>query len=437
MVREGKRSITIDDCDATNEVDHFMSKKRAKQYAETMKKKELKEAKAKAKTIAKILTRVNEIQRMRKEIEVAEVHIARDMLDDKQDHFRKRMKSEGKAYEMPDEVISSFAGRCGACGSEAGVADVQLFHAQDNALLWMCRRCMGLNKDWIAFKQKLRELREQRPELLAAVKDANAGKRFLAEQCVRWLYDVIKVLETETIEEVDLAAGGLDEEVCDKGDLEVDKKNGDKKEEEWDAFIGSLPDYEHLKIQDSLSGTLGDLYKKRQRVRHYYMHIFQNFYLEGLIEMSVNNRNVKVRATYKDSPLLTLRAAVDKWYTQEGRCSQCNEALYWWARCYGRHNRPQIDRMDVALNTYVDNFAWLCTFCNRSKGYKVDTLRYEELMVQTLVAPKEALIRDDCDIEVVEASLTREVERQCSRQKYRFSKRQRLQERGPKGNLCC
>lgn len=155
------------------------------------------------------------------------------------------------------------------------------------------------------------------------------------------------------------------------------------------------------------------------------MKVFQCYYLDGLIEKSVESRNVDIRARYKDHipSLMTLQIAKQRWVDQEGCCALCKEGMFWWVLRYGKYNAPQIDRVDIEVGTYVDNFQWLCRSCNTSKGFNTEMRRYDELLVATLEKSIEALARGD--VVEVQIILKTEIDRQCSRQKYVQYRRQK------------
>jgi hypothetical protein len=297
--------------------------------------------------------------------------------------------------------LAAYDGACGACRTQTEVAEIHLFFAKDGTLVWMCHACKGLDEENVEFEQGLRELREQLTLLLASMAAEHSTRSPLIEQHLNKLGEVRRILESKT-----------------GGDVEEDGEPIEMRD--WDIFTGSLPDYDQLISLNSLTGVLPDLQAKYQRVQRCYMQVFQVYYLDGLIRMSVNYRNNDIRSRFKglEPPLLDVDTASKQWVDQEGRCSKCKEEMFWWGLGHGTFNRPQLDRVDVGTGTYVQNFVWLCSFCNRKKGLVVEMRRYDELLLETLQSAHVARSRGE-DMKDVEARLKVEVDRQCSRAKYR------------------
>jgi hypothetical protein len=374
---------------------------RAAKAKAVLEERERKAEEAHSTKIAKILTRASEIVQMRKEILVEVALVTRDVWDDKYDHLRKRLKFDRKP-DVPRGSLPAYDGACGACRTQTEVAEIQLFFTKDGTLVCMCHACRGFDEENVAFEQGLRELREQLTLLLASVAAEHSTRSPLIEQHLVKLGEVRRILESKP--------GGDD--VVEEGET-IEMR-------EWDIFTGGLPDYDQLIILDSLTGVLPDLQAKYQRVQRCYMQVFQIYYLDGLIRMSVNYRNYDIRSRYRgfEPPLLDVETASKQWIEQEGRCSNCKEEMFWWGLGHGIFNRPQLDRVDVGTGTYVQNFVWLCRFCNSKKGRVVEMRRYDELLLETLQSAHVALSRGE-DMKDVEARLKVEVDRQCSRAKYR------------------
>jgi hypothetical protein len=299
--------------------------------------------------VAQIMTRIDEINQMRREIVEKEALVTREPIwDDKLDFFRKRNRFIGQP-EIPEDQLPTCNGKCGACSSEPRLSELQLFRTSYGVPVWVCRPCRDLDEDIVRRKRELGDLRDRVAPLIKALRDANAGRSRIVEN----LLDVI--------EEVKISGSDSDESE-DEGDHSLKKIRRGK----WDVIAGPPPDYT-LSSSTSLTGILPDLGAKLNRVRNYYMEVFQVYYYRGLIERSVSYRNSSIRSKFKGEhkpQMITFDDALARWKSQDGICSICNEKLQWWTKGHGKHNRPQIDRIGVANATYVDNFQWLCSFCN-------------------------------------------------------------------------
>jgi hypothetical protein len=376
-------------------------------------KKRLREAEAehrrrliRSTKVAQIMTRIADIKQLRREIVDKEALVTRDPIwDDKLDCFRKRRKFRGMGRDAATAAsdIPIFAGVCGACVCEAALAEIQLWHDRDGVLVWMCHQCREQDIGRVAERQEIWDMRCRVTPLLESLKELTSGSGMVSEQVGR-LSEIWEVFETRS------------DRSGDTEDDQVSKRKG--RSEIWDVMTGSLPEVDQLEAGVSLTGLLPDLLDKLNRLRYHYTKVFQCYYLDGLIEKSVESRNADIRARYKDRPppLLTLKLAKQRWIDQEGCCALCKEGMFWWVLMYGKHSTPQIDRIDIEVGTYVDNFQWLCRSCNTAKGFETEMRRYDELLVATLENSIEAFGRGD--VGYVQSILRAEIDRQCSRQKY-------------------
>jgi hypothetical protein len=273
----------------------------------------------------------------------------------------------------------------------------------------MCHQCRELDVGRVAERQEIWDMRCRVTPLLESLKELSSGSDMVSEQ-VGKLSEIWEVFETRS------------DRSGDTEDDQVSKRKG--RSEIWDVMTGSLPEVDQLEAGVSLTGLLPDLLDKLNRLRYHYMKVFQYYYLDGLIEKSVESRNADIRARYKDRPppLLTLKLAKQRWIDQEGCCALCKEGMFWWVLMYGKYSTPQIDRIDIEIGTYVDNFQWLCRSCNTAKGFETEMRRYDELLVATLENSIEAFGRGD--VGHVQTILRTEIDRQCSGQKYVQYRRQ-------------
>lgn len=81
---------------------------------------------------------------------------------------------------------------------------------------------------------------------------------------------------------------------------------------------------------------------------------------------------------------LGLDDALSQWHAQAGLCSSCGEALVWSRLIGGMENFPELDRSDVRIHTYKNNFSWMCHHCNSAKGRDFDVRVYDEVLLDTI-----------------------------------------------------
>lgn len=181
-------------------------------------------------------------------------------------------------------------------------------------------------------------------------------------------------------------------------------------------------DYLYLDGLDSVSNIIHPLKRKKEGVKNRYMRTFSEYYVIELIRQSVNNRNGDMKRRCRNAStvcgLLSVEDAVNRWELQGGRCDSCEEAMNWSRALDGKGSYPEIDRVDVSKGTYVENVVWLCSYCNQLKGVRVELMKYDELLLDTLLDVEAVVGKSSVsptEIACIERRLDKEIERQSSR----------------------
>lgn len=387
-------------------------RKAAEKKAEVLRKREERASANNEKKIAEILEVAEDIRRMIREMrEVVETIVADGvLLKDKVANLFKLMRC---AMYVSDEIgevdVPTFPEKCTLCGAVTFLHEAHLWLDDDLKAAWMCAPCRnGLSRS-MAFKERLTMVRQEIRAILDGLMKRDDPE--LNDLC-RTLTKIFDKMAENSRYSVTARSEAEDEE-----DEEAKDEREAMKPTQlaiWEEVEANLPTYEFLKALDTLTKQLPNTKKVRLSVKTRYMQFFPEQHESSLVQKSVDNRNTaskeRCRMVGKIPQSLTLEEAMAAWLQQERRCAICDTRCEWNRLSGGPGTFPQIDRTDVAVESYVSNFSWVCSFCNRMKGYFVELRRYDEFALETLhrFENGEARKRD----------LLKEIERQSMRQTY-------------------
>jgi hypothetical protein len=275
------------------------------------------------------------------------------------DRFRKLRLTEGREYDPA--LIPPKSDQCAFCDEkhvplkDMGIVDYR----------WGCGRCRGERHDHTV-----------RDEVRAAV-DLQIKTMMSITRG-----DTHNIMEDIASMRNRLKATALTNKARRTSSSEGARRGKGAEETAFNVIFGTP--FVNKKVDASVSfAELPDLQAYEDRllinVTKQHQTVFADKNLDAIIAVSVARRQNTYLRKMDDDDHTRVSAdyAIQLWKQQGGVCARCRERLFWNWAVGGRAGLAQLDRVDVTVMTYVDNYAWLCQACNRHKGMTEDILAYD------------------------------------------------------------